>query len=118
MCAIEVGKEGAAARFFPADGIAERAEVDLGDAQVAFVGEMLCQRAFELVGGRQVDIAVGDVDRRAAKYALALELGPLLGGQYLEGGGGGHSPPVLPVAVSASVTAVPSADRTRLGLGK
>src|SRR3546814_11848849 len=70
---------------------------------------MLCQRAFELVGGRQVDIAVGDVDRRAAKYALALEIGPLLGGQYLEGGGGGHSPPVSPVAVSASVTAVSSA---------
>src|SRR3546814_20572263 len=78
-----------------------------GDTQVALASEMPGERAVELVGGRQVDIAVGDIDRRAAKHALTLELGPLLGGQYLAGGG--HSPSAQPPAGSASGTALPPA---------
>src|SRR3546814_13223036 len=78
-----------------------------GDTQVALASEMPGERAVELVGGRQVDIAVGDIDRRAAKHALTPEIGPLLGGQYLEGGG--HSPSAPPPAGSASGTAISSA---------
>src|SRR3546814_5578348 len=72
--AIEVGEQGVAACFFPSDGVAERGEVDFGDTQVALASEMPGERAVELVGGRQVDIAVGDIDRRAAKDRKSTRL--------------------------------------------
>ena len=84
---VEMREHLAAARFFPADRVAEPDEIDLDEHQIGLAGEMLGQRSFELLGGREVDIAVGDVDRGAAKDAFAFEIGPLLMGQYLEGGG-------------------------------
>src|SRR3546814_20191967 len=69
-------------------------------------GEMLLERPFDLFGARQVDIAVGDVDRRAAEHPVALELGPLLRGQQLEGGRGAPASPSL--AASAGSTASPT----------
>ena len=52
----------------------------LGDHQVGLAREIFGDRLFELLGGRQVDIAVGDIHRGAAEHAFAFEVGPLLGG--------------------------------------
>src|SRR3546814_8639534 len=71
-------------------------------------GEIFGDRRLELIGGRQVDIAVGDIHRCAAEHAFALEIGPLLLGQHLEGRRGGHSDGVSVAGVSTAASSLPS----------
>src|SRR3989344_2504530 len=102
---VDMREERAAARRFPADSVAEAGEVHLGDHQTGLAREIFGDRLFELLGGRQVDIAVGDIHRGAAEHAFAFEVGPLLGGQDLEGGGRGHSVAPSGAGSAASSTA-------------
>src|SRR3546814_11013434 len=53
-------------------------------------------------------IAVGDIHRCAAEHAFALEIGPLLLGQHLEGRRGGHSDGVSVAGVSTAASSLPS----------
>src|SRR3546814_16175041 len=71
-------------------------------------GEIFGDRRLELIGGRQVDIAVGDIHRCAAEHAFALEIGPLLLGQHLEGRRGGHSDGVSVAGASTAASSLPS----------
>ncbi len=49
---------------------------------------MLVERPLQLVGGGQMDVTIGQIDRCAAENAVGLERGPLVGGQDFEGSGG------------------------------
>ena len=61
-------------------------------------GKMLVERALQLIGRRQMNIAIGQIDWRAVKDAVGFKLRPLRGGEYFEGGIRmamfGHTPPM------------------------
>ena len=67
---VDVRKQLATARGLPANGVAEEEQVHLGDHQAALAREIFLDRRLELLRSRQMDIAVGDVHRRAAKLLL------------------------------------------------
>jgi len=73
------------------DGFAaESVGIDRDQHQVALAGEMLCRRLIELFGSREMNIAVGEVDRRPGKAAIALQRRHLRPGQDLVCGGRCH----------------------------
>ncbi len=73
-----------APRHFPFNQVAERGQIDFRDYQAVLSREMLVERALQLVGGRQMDIAIGNVDRRAVECSVGFKLRPLRGGENLE----------------------------------
>jgi hypothetical protein len=78
---------------------------------------MLVERALQLIGGGEVDIAIGQIDRRAVEHPVGLKLRPLVGGEDFVGGGGvvGHGLGVLPFALCAAISASICAIRIRSG---
>ena len=77
QAAVEMRKERAAARRLPAELLAERLGVDRDEEKVAMPGEMPRRRLAHLLGGGEMDVAVGEVDRRAVEAAGLLGLPPL-----------------------------------------
>src|SRR5262249_60223085 len=69
-------KKGAAARRPPWEGRPERRRLDRNQQEVVLAGEMLCGGFAHLLGSGEVDVAVGAVDRGAAKDAVAPGLLP------------------------------------------
>src|ERR1700761_7585671 len=78
-----MGEQRAAARYFPLHRAAQRFQIDRSNMQIALSGEMLVDRLGQLLRGREVDIAVRQVDRRAGEAGVALEHRHLLAGQHL-----------------------------------
>src|SRR5712675_745595 len=74
--AIEVGKQGAAARRLPFERWPQRRQLDRDQDEFLLAGEMPGGGLAELVGGRKMDVAVGAVDRRAAEGRVAFGLLP------------------------------------------
>jgi hypothetical protein len=82
-----------AAGNLPRHSVAQRYQIHLGNHQPCLPGKMLVQCALQLFSRGQVNIAIGQINRRAVKAAVRLELRPLLGGQKFIGGAWvGHSP--------------------------
>jgi len=73
------------ARGFPFDEVAEWHQINLCDNQFILSGKMLVERALQLIGGRQMDIAICNVDWRAMEYPVGFKLRPLRGSENLEG---------------------------------
>ena len=73
-----MGKQGAAARFLPAQTVPHHGLFDRQQNKVALTGKMLAERPGELLGGRKMDIAVAPVIRRAAQDPGAPRLMPRL----------------------------------------
>lgn len=88
--AIDVRKERAAARDFPLHAVAQRGEVDHREDEVILPGEMFRRRLSHLIPRGEVDIAIGNVHRRAGKVAIRAPLRPLVAGEDLEGEEVGH----------------------------
>lgn len=95
---INMREKRAAAGFLPDDGLTQIGQVHLGNDEAVLPGKMLVQRALQLILGRQMNIAIGQIDWRAVKDAVGFKLRPLRGGEYFEGGIGmamfGHRPPM------------------------
>ena len=95
---VNMREKRTAARFFPDDGLTQLGQVHLGDHKAVLSGKMLVERALQLIGRRQMNIAIGQINRRPVKDAFGFKLRPLCGGEYFEGGIGmamfGHTPPM------------------------
>ena len=111
--AVDMGKQRAAARFFPAHGVAERFERHFDEDEPRLAGEMARERTFDLIGRRKVDEAVGAVGGRAIEPPVGLEAGPLRRGQDLERGRGegGHSSGLSPPSARSSPITASSVGR-------
>lgn len=83
-----------AARHLPFDAFAKRDQIDFNNDKTRLSGKMLVERVLKLFGGRQVDIAIGEVHRRAMEDAIRSKLRPLIGGQDFKGGGAVHRSPI------------------------
>ena len=95
---IDMREKRAAAGFLPDDAVAQIGQVHLGNDQAVLSRKMLIQGALQLIGRRQMNIAIGQIDWRAVKDAVGFKLRPLRGGEYFEGGIRmavfGHRPPM------------------------
>jgi hypothetical protein len=74
---VEMRKQVAAARYFVFQLVAQLRRVDGDEQQVVLPGEVPCRRFLHLGGGREVDEAVGKVDRRALENAGPFGFRPL-----------------------------------------
>lgn len=96
--AIDMREKRTAAGFLPSDGLTQIGQVHLGDDEAVLSGKMLVERALQLIGRRQMNIAIGQIDWCAVKDAVGFKLRPLRGGEYFEGGIGmamfGHAQPM------------------------
>jgi hypothetical protein len=96
--AINMREKRTAAGFLPDDGLTQIGQVHFGNDEAVLPRKMLVERALQLILGRQMNIAIGQIDRRAVKDAVGLKLRPLRGGEYFEGGIRmamfGHRPPM------------------------
>jgi len=70
--AVEVREQRAAAGQFPFECSAKGIGVDRDENEVVLPGEMFRGGLRNLLGGGKVDVAVGEVDRRASKLAHPL----------------------------------------------
>ncbi len=95
---VDMGEQRAAAGFLPDDGLTQIGQVHFGNDKAVLSRKMLVERALQLILGRQMNIAIGQIDRRAVKDAVGYKLRPLRGGEYFEGGIRmamfGHTPPM------------------------
>src|ERR1041385_1815090 len=73
---VEMGKQRAAARGFPFERRSEGGRIDRNEHEIVLPGEMLRGRLAHLLGGGEMDVAVGAIDRGAAEDAVALRLLP------------------------------------------
>ena len=73
---VEMREQRPAARDLPFERGAERLRVDGDEQQVALPGKMLRRGFPDLLGGGEMDIAVGDVDRRAVEAPGLLGRAP------------------------------------------
>lgn len=81
--AVEMGEEGAAAGWLPFQW-AERFGIE-GEGDKAFdAGEPFGGGGLGLLGRAEVDVAIGDIGRRAFEQALLLKLRPFLRAQQLD----------------------------------
>src|ERR1700759_1858882 len=84
---IEMREQRAAARGLPFQACAERLGFEAHQQQVVLSGKMLRGCLLRLRGGGEMDIAVGEIDRRTAEDAGALGLTPEGRGDDLVDGG-------------------------------
>lgn len=95
---VNMGEQRAAAGFLPDDGLTQIGQVHFGNDEAVLPCKMLVERALQLILGRQMNITIGQIDRRAVKDAVGFKLRPLRGGEYFEGGIGmamfGHAQPM------------------------
>ena len=95
---IDVREKRAAAGFLPSDGLTQIGQAHFGNDEAVLSRKMLVQRALQLIGRRQMNIAIGQINRRPVKDAVGFKLRPLRGGEYFEGGIRmamfGHTPPM------------------------
>ena len=95
---INMREQRTAAGFLPSDGRTQIGQVHLGNHKAVLSRKMLVERALQLIGRRQMNIAIGQIDWRAVKDAVGFKLRPLRGGEYFEGGFGmamfGHTSPM------------------------
>src|SRR5262249_52597235 len=93
--AIEVREEGTAAGGFPFKPGAKGVGVDRDDNEVALAREMLRGGLRDLIGGGEMDVAVGEIDRRAGKFACTFGRAPRGGvenfGDRFGTGSGSHN---------------------------
>jgi hypothetical protein len=75
--AIEMGKQLAAARGFPFQSAAQFLGDNRNQDEVQHSGKVFRRRAGNLGGGREMDVAISEIDRRAAELAVELGLRPL-----------------------------------------
>ena len=64
-----MGKPLAITRHLPPDRAAQRCEIDGGHREVGLAGEMPLHGLGELFSGREVDVSIGNIDRRTLEYA-------------------------------------------------
>lgn len=95
---VNMREQRTAAGFLPSDGLTQIGQVHFGNDEAVLPGKMLVERALQLILRRQMNIAIGQIDRRAVKDAVGFKLRPLRGGEYFEGGIRmavfGHTPPM------------------------
>lgn len=96
--AIDMREQRTAAGFLPDDAVTQIGQVRLGNDEAVLSRKMLVERALQLIGRRQMNIAIGQIDWCAVKDAVGFKLRPLRGGEYFEGGIGmamfGHAQPM------------------------
>lgn len=91
---IEMGKERATARGLPFELVAEAFCVDHREHEIALPDKMFCRCLARLFGGREMDIAIGQINRRAGESALGNGFVPeAFGGDFVNQGQGGGSNP-------------------------
>ena len=95
---VDMREQRTAAGFLPDDGLTQIGQVHFGNDEAVLSRKMLVERALQLIGRRQMNIAIGQIDWRAVKDAVGFKLRPLRGGEYFEGGIRmavfGHRPPM------------------------
>lgn len=74
--AVEVREQRAAARGFPFECRPEGVGIDRDENEVALPGEVFRGGLGDLVRGGKVDVAVGEVDRRASELTRAFGCSP------------------------------------------
>lgn len=74
--AIKVRKQRPAARDLPFQRIAQTSGVDSNQQQIGLTCEMFRRRLPRLFGGGEMNIAVGEIDRRARKDARRFRRAP------------------------------------------
>lgn len=77
---VKMGKKRAAARRLEAQAFAEPFCVDRDKQQIARPAEMSPGCCLGLLRGREMDVTVGDIGRRADEPALVLGFAPQRGG--------------------------------------
>ena len=78
--AVEMREQFVVARTLPAQGIAERVGIDRDQEQTGLSEIMLPRRLRDLGGGREMNIAVAQIDGTALEDALPFGLAPGRGG--------------------------------------
>ena len=73
---IKMREEIAAARRFEVKRLAERKGIDGDEQETLDAGEMPARRFERLTGRREMDVAIGKIDRSATKYAVEAGLLP------------------------------------------
>ena len=95
---VDMREQRTAAGFLPSNRLTQIGQVHLGNHKAVLSRKMLVERALQLIGRRQMNIAIGQIDRCAVKDAVGFKLRPLRGGEYFEGGIRmavfGHRPPM------------------------
>src|SRR5687767_511983 len=75
---IEMRKQVATPRFFPAQIRSERLALDRDEHEIKTMGEMAAGRLAQLPGGREMDKAILPVDCRTGEQALCQSTFPIL----------------------------------------
>ncbi len=88
---VEVGEEGAAARWLPAQGIAELEGVDPEQHETGAAGVVTSGRFLELLGGREMNETVAQIVLGAVKHPRPLRIGPSVRVEQAIDGAGIHA---------------------------
>ena len=92
--AVEMGKECAPARGLPFQLVAEALCVDHRQHEIALSDKMFGRCLARLLGSREMNIAIGQINRRAGESALGDGFIPeAFGGDFVNQGQGGGSNP-------------------------
>lgn len=81
---VKMREQRATARGLPLDRLPESLAVEGGQQEAVLPGKMFGRRFTHLLRRREVDIAIGKVDRRAIEPATAHGIIPEVARQYLE----------------------------------
>lgn len=90
--AVEMREKLIAAGYFPFQVVPQSVRLDAQQHQIHFTGKVFRSRFDCLLCSGEVHVAIGNINRRAGRFAIAAQASPLVRSEYLENDHGcGHA---------------------------